>query len=317
MNFAHPIYFAAIAAVALLAVGYVWVIRRTARDTLRFANLPLLETIAPRRSGPWRHVGFTVILIGLLLLVVALAGPTRSMKVPRNQATVMLAIDVSLSMKAADVPPNRLAAAKDAAKQFVMDLTPSVNLGVISFAGIATVLVSPTTDRDKALQAIESLHLDERTATGEAVISALQAIDMFSDVVAGPGEQIPARIVLMTDGKRTVGRTEQDAAQRAREAHVPVSVIAFGTNHGSIMLDGTRIRVPLDTAAMRDIARISGGDFHTAHTAAELKEVYSKLGKQIGYETVQRDASRPWLIAGTIVIILGSATALATSRRIP
>ncbi len=317
MTFAHPAAFAAVAAVLALLLGYLLVQRRTRKHTLRFANLPLLERVAPSRPNALRHAGFGVVLVGLVLLVVALAGPTADVKVPRNRATVMLAIDVSLSMKAADVAPNRLAAAKEAATEFVTDLTPGVNLGVISFAGIATVLVSPTTDRAAARQAIGSLKLDERTATGEAIISALQAIDMFSRTIGGTDEPIPARIVLMTDGKRTTGRTEQDAAERARKAGIPVSVIAFGTNHGSIELNGTVQPVPLDTEAMKEIARISGGDFHTAHSAAELKKVYSQLGEQIGYEIKQKDVSRPWLIAGTLVIMIGVGLALATSGRIP
>lgn len=317
MSFAHPAWFAAGLVVLGLAAGYLMVQRRTRRHTLRFANLELLERVAPRRPGAWRHAGFAVLLVGLVLLVVALAGPTADTKVPRNRATVMLAIDVSLSMEANDVPPDRLTAAKEAATEFVNDLTPGVNLGVISFAGIATVLVSPTTDRAPARQAIASLKLDERTATGEAIISALQAIDMFSRTIGGSTDPVPARIVLMTDGKRTVGRTEQDAAERAKKAGVPVSVIAFGTDHGTIDLNGTVQPVPLDTAAMQQIAQISGGDFHTAHTADELKKVYSQLGEQIGYEIKQRDVSRPWLIAGTIVSMIGAAVALATSGRIP
>lgn len=323
MTLAHPAFLAAGVLVLALVIGYVIAIRRARVHTLRFANLALLERVAPRRPGGWRHVGFAVIAVGLMLLVVAMAGPTADAKVPRNRATVMLAIDVSLSMQATDVAPDRLDAAKDAAKEFAQNLTPGVNLGLISFAGIATVLVSPTTDRAPVLQAIDSLKLDERTATGEAIISALQSIDMFSRATGGTGgtagskESIPARIVLMTDGKRTVGRSEQDAAQRAKDAGVPVSVIAFGTDHGSINLDGTQIAVPLDTDAMRQIAQISGGDFHTAHTVAELKTVYSQLGEQIGYETVHRDASRPWLIAGTIVTIVAAAFTLMVTGRVP
>ncbi len=317
MSFAHPAWFATGAIVLALAAGYLLVQRRTRRHTLRFANLDLLESVAPRRPGAWRHAGFSVVLVGLVLLVIAMAGPTADAKVPRNRATVMLAIDVSLSMEATDVQPSRLAAAKEAATEFVDDLTPGVNLGVISFAGIATVLVSPTTERAPARQAIASLKLDERTATGEAIISALQAISMFSKTIGGSSEPIPARIVLMTDGKRTVGRTEQDAAERAKKAGVPVSVIAFGTDHGTINLNGTVQPVPLDTSAMKQIAAISGGDFHTAHTAAELKKVYSQLGEQIGYEIKQKDVSRPWLIAGAIVAMIGAGVALATSGRIP
>ncbi len=322
MTFAQPFWLAAALAVLALAVGYVIAQRRTRRHTLRFANLELLDRVAPRRPGRWRHLPTALVLVGLALLTVALAGPTADAKEPRNRATVMLAIDVSLSMEATDVSPNRLAAAKEAATQFVDDLTPGVNLGIVSFAGIATVLVSPTTDRAAAKQAIAGLKLDERTATGEAIISSLQTIDAFSKALPGPADgsdpgRPPARIVLMTDGKRTVGRTEQDAAQRAADAKIPVSVIAFGTDNGSITVNAETIPVPLDTQAMQQIARISGGDFHTAATSEELKSVYAQLGEQIGYETKQKDVSRPWIIAGTALVVLGSAVALTLTARIP
>ena len=344
MSFAHPFWFAVGALVILLLVGYLLAQRRTRRHTLRFANLELLERVAPRRPGRWRHVPTALVLVGLISLTVALAGPTAEARVPRNEATVMLAIDVSLSMEATDVSPNRLEAAQEAATQFVDDLTPGVNLGIVSFAGIATVLVAPTPDRAAAKAAIASLKLDERTATGEAIISCLQTIETFSRTLAGgaagttpPAGQdgsgsgdgsggtdgtaasptVPARIVLMTDGKRTVGRTEQDAAQRAADARIPVSVIAFGTDHGSIEYQGEDIPVPLDTASMQEIAQISGGDFHTAASTEELKSVYAELGEQIGYETQEKDVSRPWLIAGTVIVILGSAAALVLTGRIP
>lgn len=317
MSFSTPGWLALGAVVIALAVGYVIAQRRRRRHTLRFANLELLEKVAPKRPGRLRHVPTVAVLLGLMLLTVALAGPTADAKVPRNRATVMLAIDVSLSMEATDVEPNRLAAAQEAATQFVNDLTPGVNLGIVSFAGIATVLVSPTTDREVARTAIADLKLDERTATGEGIISSLQSIDQFSRTISGADGPVPARIVLMTDGKRTVGREETEAAKMAADAKVPVSVIAFGTNHGSITLDGSVIPVPLDTAAMKQIAEISGGDFHTAASSEELKSVYSQLGEQIGYEIKQKDVSRPWVIAGTIALILGAAGALVIGQRIP
>jgi len=232
----------------------------------------------------------------------------------------MLAIDVSLSMQATDVTPNRLAAAQQAATRFVHDLPAGINLGIVSFAGTATVLVPPTTDRAAATQAIAGLKLDERTATGEAIIACLQTIQAFSKIIAntdGSTGPVPARIVMMTDGKRTVGRTEQDAAGQAAAAQVPVSMIAFGTDHGSITYQGRTIPVPLDTQSMRQIAQLTGGDFHTASTPDELAAVYTQLGDQIGYQTTQQDITRPWLITGTLLAILGSAAALAAGRRIP
>jgi Ca-activated chloride channel family protein len=318
VSFAHPWWFLALLVVAGLVAGYLLMLRRTRRNTLRFASLELLEKVAPRRPSRVRHVPFAVITAALLLLVVAMAGPTADTKVPRNRATVMLAIDVSLSMEATDVAPDRLTAAKEAATEFVNDLTPGVNLGLISFAGIATVLVSPTTDRQPVLDAISGLKLDERTATGEAIISALQTISNFSKTLgATDKDPVPARIVMMTDGKQTVGRSGTDAAKQAKQAGVPISMIAFGTDHGTVTINGTVQPVPLDTSAMQEIAQLSGGDFHTAHTGAELRSVYSQLGQQIGYTTERKDVSRPWMIAGTIALMLGTGLALTVSGRIP
>jgi len=320
VGFAYPWWLAGVVVVAGVAVGYVAAQRRTARHTLRFANFEVLDRVAPRRPGRWRHVPAVVVLVGLALLTVAMAGPTAQARQPRDRATVMLAIDVSLSMQATDVSPNRLAAAQQAATRFVHDLPPGINLGIESFAGTATVLVPPTTDRAAAAAAIAGLKLDERTATGEAIFACLQTIEAFSKIIAnsdGSTGPVPARIVMMTDGKRTVGRTEQDAAARAAAAQVPVSMIAFGTDHGSITYQGHLVAVPLDTQSMQQIAQISGGDFHTASTPDELAAVYSQLGDQIGYQTTQQDISRPWTIAGTLLAILGSAAAVAAGRRIP
>lgn len=319
MTFSHPWWFLAGGAVLALVAGYVLAQLRTRRHTMRFANLELLESVAPRRPGRLRHLPTAVVLVGLALLTVALTGPTADAKVPRNRATVMLVIDVSLSMQSADVAPNRLAAAQAAATDFVQNLTPGVNLGVESFAGIATVLVSPTTDRAPAQQAIAGLKLDERTATGDAIVAAVQAIQAFDKTfstldAAGPA---PSRIVLMTDGKQTTGRNAVQAATQSATAGIPISVIAFGTNHGTITNEGTVVPVPLDSQAIQQMAQASGGDFHTAATAEELKSVYAQLGEQIGYEIKKQDVSRPWMIFGTLAVIIGAAGALLIGGRIP
>lgn len=318
MNFAHPLWLAgALVGTALTAVGYLLAQRRTRRRVLRFANLEVLDRVAPPRIPRWRHLPVLVLVAGLVGLSIAVGGPTDEVKVPRNRATLILAVDVSLSMKATDVAPNRLTAAKNAAQTFIDDLTPGVNLGIISFAGIATVLVQPTTDRSPAKAAIDNLRLDERTASGEAVFTALSSIEIFSHVVAAAGESIPARIVLMTDGKRTTGRTEQDAAEAAKKARVPVDVISFGTDRGLIVADGTSIAVPPDTENMRLLATSTGGQFFRAANQQDLDKIYSGLSEQIGYETRRQDASRPYLIGGFILSVLGLVGALAVNGRIP
>ncbi|MFP5021324.1 VWA domain-containing protein [Pseudonocardia phyllosphaerae] len=329
MNFVSPWWLLALVVVAALAVGYVWLLRRRRSDVLRFTNLELLETVMPKRPGRWRHVPVIALLTALALLTVALAGPQAMAKVPRNRATVLLVIDVSLSMKATDVAPTRLAAAQAAAKQFADQLTPGVNLGLVSFAGTAAVLVSPTTDRNAVKSGVDGLQLAESTATGEAIFTAMQSIDSFSRTLSGgpdqSGQPPPARIVLLSDGTQTVpgpeGETEPrgsfTAAQEAAKRGVPVSTISFGTTYGTIDLDGGRTPVAVDDASMQRIAQLSGGRFFTAASESELRAVYSDLSEELGYEEREVDASRPWMIAGFLLLVAGLIAGILLGRRVP
>lgn len=327
---AQPWWLLGLLVVAALAAGYLVLLRRRRRDVVRFTNLELLERVAPRRPGWYRHVPAAALIAALVVLTIALAGPQADAKVPRNRATVVLVIDVSLSMRATDVAPSRLAAAQAAATQFADQLTPGVNLGLVSFAGTAAVLVSPTTDRDPVKQAIAGLKLAESTATGEAIYAALQSISTFAQVLAGTSadEAPPARIVLMSDGGQTVpgGPDAEDrprgaytAARTAAAAKIPVSTISFGTDYGTIELDPDKPPVPVavDNDVMQQIAQISGGQFFTATSEAELRKVYSTLGEQIGYEVRRVDTSRPWLAGGALLLVVGLGTGIGLGRRLP
>ena len=322
-GFASPWWFLLLIAVAAVAIGYVLAQRARRKRTMRFANLDLLEKVAPKSQGWVRHVPAVLIVLSLLLLTVALAGPTAEQKVPRNRATVMLVIDVSLSMEATDVLPTRLQAAQEAATSFARNMTPGINLGLISFAGTATVLVNPTTDRNGVIKAIENLKLAQSTATGEGIFAALQSVESFSSVVGGADGPPPARIVLMSDGKQTVpedlyaARGGYTAAQAAKQAGVPISSISFGTTHGSVDIDGKPQPVSVDDESLREIARLSGGDFYKAASAEELKKVYGDLGEQIGYELKDADASKPWVVAGTLILMIGAAASLFFGQRLP
>ncbi|MEU5261019.1 VWA domain-containing protein [Amycolatopsis sp. NPDC021455] len=322
-GFAAPWWFLLLIAVAAVAVGYVLAQRARRKRMIRFANLDLLEKVAPKSQGWVRHLPAVLIVLSLLLLTVALAGPTAEQKVPRNRATVMLVIDVSLSMEATDVLPTRLKAAQEAATSFARNMTPGINLGLISFAGTATVLVNPTTDRNGVIKAIENLKLAQSTATGEGIFAALQSIESFSTVVGGADGPPPARIVLMSDGKQTVpedlyaARGGYTAAQAAKQAGVPISSISFGTTHGSVTIDDKQQPVSVDDESLREIARLSGGDFYKAASAEELKKVYADLGEQIGYELKDADASKPWLVAGTLILMIGAAASLFFGQRLP
>lgn len=326
MGLTQPLWLLLLLLVATLAAAYVLLLRRRQRDVVRFTALELLDRVVPRRAGWQRHVPTATILTALVLLTVGLAGPTAEGKVPRNRATVVLVIDVSLSMQAGDVEPSRLVAAQAAAKAFVTELPPTVNLGLVTFAGTAAVLVSPTTDRKTTERAIDTLDLAESTATGEAIFTALSSIETFTRTL--PTEQDgppPAHIVLMSDGKQTVpGPDGEDeprgaytAARTAAEERIPVSTIAFGTEYGTITIDGDRAPVPIDAAAMREIARIAGGRSFSPASEGELREVHGELREQVGFETKQVDASKPWLAGGTLATMVGLGSALASGRRIP
>jgi Ca-activated chloride channel family protein len=317
-NFVAPWWFLLLIAVALLGAGYVVAQRMRRKRVLRFTNLELLEKVAPKRERWSRHVPAAFLLAALALLTVALAGPTSEQRVPRNRATVMLVVDVSLSMKATDVKPSRLEAAQVAAKSFAEGLTPGINLGLISFAGSATVLVAPTTDRAAVTQSIDGLKLAQSTATGDALVAAMASIDSFGKVVGGAEGPPPARIVLMTDGKETVGtRKAFDAAEDAKKAGIPISTISFGTEDGVVDIEGRQQSVPVDDDSMKEIAKISGGEFFKAASAEELRRVYDTLGEQIGYEKKQADASKPWLLLGTMTAMFAAAAALVLGQRLP
>src|SRR5262245_39781380 len=293
------------------------------RRMLRFTNMELLDSVAPKRPRRWRHVPAILLLLSLLMFTVAMAGPTRDVRTPRNRAVVMLVIDVSQSMRATDVAPSRLAAAQDAAKRFADQLTPGINLGLISYAGTATVLVSPTTNRDATKRAIDKLQLADRTATGEGIFTALQAIATVGAVIGGGDTPPPARIVLLSDCKETVPANPNNpkgaytAARSAKDQGVPISTISFGTPYGYVEINGQRQPVPVDDETLNRIAQLSGGQAYHAANLSELRNVYSTLQQQIGYETIKGDASAGWLRLGALVLAGAALAALLINRRLP
>lgn len=322
-GFSAPGWFLLLTVVAAVLAGYLLAQRARRKRTMRFTNLELLDRIAPRTQGWSRHLPAALIIVALILLTVGLAGPTAEAKVPRNRATVMLVIDVSLSMEATDVKPTRIKAAQDAATAFAKGLTPGINLGLVSFAGTATVMQQPTTERQPVVAAIANLKLAQSTATGEGIFAALASIQEFSSVVGGAEGPPPARIVLMSDGKQTIPedlyapRGAFTAAQEAKKEQVPISTISFGTDHGTVVIDGREVPVDVDDGSLQEVARLSGGEFYQAGSAEQLKQVYADLGEQIGYEMKETDASRPWVVLGTLSLIVAAGTSLFLGQRLP
>lgn len=305
-------------AVAALLSIYLLVQLRRKRYVARFTNVKLLGTVAPTRPGWRRHVAFTLILLALASMTVAMAKPTKNVKVPRDKATVMMVIDVSYSMKATDVTPNRLAAAQKAAKEFVEMLPDSINLGLVSFARSAIVEVSPTTNRGQVSSAIDHLQLGPSTATGDAILTALQSLQTFQDSIPGgkkDSDKVPSRVVLLSDGARTVGRPVEDGISAAKKASVPVSTIAFGTPNATVELDDGLAPVPVDRQTMKQIADGTGGSYHAAASASELQEVYQDIGSQIGYTTARREVTTWAVGVGLILAFLGTGVSLFWAGR--
>jgi Ca-activated chloride channel family protein len=313
IRFLQPWWLLALLPVAAVGAGYVWRQWRRQAHAVRFSNLELLRRIAPTGLGWRRHLAAAAFLLALLALGTAMARPAVDREEPIERATIMLAIDVSLSMEANDVAPTRLEAAQQAAIQFAEQLPPEHNLGLVSFARSANVLVPPGIDRQAVVRGIDSLVLAEATATGEAVFTSLDAIRTVpADGVDGPP---PARILLLTDGYRTYGRSIEEAATAAAEANVPVSTVAFGTDEGVVDIAGQLYRVPVDRDAMATLAETTGGQYYEADSLAELTAVYEDMGSSVGHRVVPREITQ-WYLGGALVLALlaGTLSLLWTPR---
>lgn len=322
MNFLSPERLWALTAIAVLVVVYIFMQRRKKVYAVRLASSDLLESVLPKQAR-WRtHLSAALMLSSLGVFTLAFAQPAQEVRVPRERATIIVAIDVSLSMQAADVTPDRLTAAQDAANRFIDELPPKLNVGIVAFAGSASVLVSPTQDRALAHRAIDNLQLEESTAIGEAIFTSLDAL--ATAPTDETGEIPPARIVLLSDGVTTVGRTDEDAIQAAITARVPVSTIAFGTRSGVIQYDDPRtpevetdlIPVPVGGDSLRTIATATGGSFFSAESLEELAAVYEDIGSAIGYETVDEEVTDRYVGAGLLLLFISSLLSLVWFQRL-
>ncbi len=299
---------------ALLGV-YILVQARRRRRLRRFTETSVPQSLA-------RHIPIAVSLLSLVLLTIALATPTHDMRIPRNRAVIVLVIDMSQSMRATDVPPNRLKAAEEAATQFATQLTPGINLGLVGFAGTPYLLVPPTPQHQATIDALKKLDFADSTATGQAIFTALHAVS--ATAITGGDTPPPARIVLLSDGKENKPSNPSDphdgaytAARLARDEGVPISTISFGTKTGEIEMDGQRVAVPVSTDQMKMIAKLSGGQSYTAGTVDELSKSYNAIEKDIGYRTVPGPGSAGWLRLGVLTALIATALALLINRRLP
>lgn len=303
--------------IPIVIVAYLFMQHRRSQYALRFTNIALLDRVAPRRPQWRRHVAVVMALFAATACIVAFAQPKDEVKVPRERATIVVAIDVSLSMMATDVDPNRLEAAKRSAKNFVNQLPTKFNVSLVSFAGTASIIVPPTTDRATVQRSIDGLELAESTATGEGIFTSLQALTQVPPDPDHPNDPAPARIVLLSDGKRTVGRTAQEGAQAAKEKSTPVYTITFGTDSGFIEMDGMRQRVPPDRAELRTVAEITGGEAYTAESAGELEDVYKDIGSSVGFDEVDKEVTSRFAGIAMLFTLATAGAAVALASRFP
>jgi Ca-activated chloride channel family protein len=295
---------------------YLWMVQRK-RNRTKQVGRTMLDLVIPRET-PWRrHLAVGLSILSLLTLTLAFAKPKDEVAVPRERATIVVAIDVSLSMEAMDVEPTRLEAAKGAAAAFVQSLPPKFNVSLVTFAMSATTLVPPTTDRGAVTAAIAGLQPQQGTAIGEGIYTSLAALTQVPPNPDNPKEVVPARVVLLSDGKTQVGRASDLAARAARDQKVPIYTIAYGTDNGYIEVGGRREPVPVDRAELSRVSKISGGEAYTATSAIELKSVYKDIGTSVGKEKVDKEVTSRYAGFGLGFAILAALGMISLGARWP
>lgn len=310
MSFAAPEALLAVLVPLGLAVAYLLVNARRTAYAVQFTNLDLLDEIAPDRPGWRRHVPALALVLALCALVVALARPVTSEQVPVEASTVVLALDVSISMDARDVDPRRLDAAQAAALRFMDEVPDQVRVGLVTFAENAVANVAPTDDRAIVRSTIEDLELRPGTAIGEALLVAVDLIEADLRAIqaeTADDEPVPATIIVLSDGDTTAGRPNAVGVRAAQDAGIAVSTISFGTENGLIQFQGQIVPVPSNGRALEAIADDTGGRFYDAESAEALTEVFETLGVAVGFTTEDVEVVIPWVIAA---FVLGTAAAI-------
>jgi Ca-activated chloride channel family protein len=315
-SFRHPDRLWLWLAIPVLVAAYLIALRVRNRRGMRFTNTAMLDVVVPKQSQWRRHLAVVLSILSLVTLTAAFATPQAEVKVPRERATVAVVIDASWSMKATDIKPNRLAAAKNAAKDFVTKLPAKYNVTVVSMAGSVTTLVPPTRNHHTVDRVIDSIKPRQSTALGEGIYTALEAIDQAPKANHSK-KPAPGAIVMLSDGDNTVGRSPLQAASKAKKRKTPIYTIAYGTQHGYVDLEGKRYTVPPDAKQMSQIARASGGKTFSAKDAGQLKQVYSHIGSEVGYVKKQHQITGRFAGYGLAFAVLAALGAITLGARWP
>jgi len=336
MTFQWPEFLWLAAGLPLLVLAYVYLLRRRKKFAVRYSNLALLKEAMGGAS--WRrHVPPFLLLLALAGLIVAVARPSALMTLPSQHETVILAMDVSGSMRASDVEPNRLVAAQNAAKAFIADQPDSVRIGIVAFAGTATVAQAPTKNKEDLYAAIDRFQLQRATAIGSAIIVSLATLfpDGGYDVSTfsygsetkrkppanfkpvPPGSYTSAVIILLTDGQRTSGPDSVMAARLAAERGVRIFTVGVGTPEGKIVgFDGWSMHVRLDEETLRSIADLTRGEYFYAGNAVDLKKIYQTMNTRLVMETKKTEVGAFFSAAAGLLVLLAAALSLAWFHRV-
>ncbi len=348
MNFLAPQFLLGLLLIPVAIGFYLWAQRRRSKYAVRFTNLALLSNLTPRRPSWRRHLPPVLYLGAIAALLIGLARPTMVLQVPREDATVILTMDVSGSMRATDVSPTRLDAAKASALSFVDQLPENVRVGVVAFASEPVTLVTPTTDRVQIKSAINSLTARDGTAMGDALMQVLDIADKVQqegaetpdataapnasaapnpsaspDPSAAPASKPLVAAILLSDGANSVGQAQPlDAAQRAKTMGVPIYTIGLGTPDGTVDVQDNlgqtvTLNVPPDTETLKQIASITGAQAFDAPTAAQLASVYDNLQSRIGYTEQRQEVTFALVGAGLLLVVLGAGLSAVWFGRLP
>lgn len=314
MTFEWPYVLFSLALIPLLIGLYALAQRRRRTYAVRFTNLALLKEVAGRGPGVRRHIPPMLFLLGLAALLISLARPVAVIAVPRDQAAVMLVMDVSGSMAANDLQPNRLTAAKQAARAFVDQLPPNIQVGLVSFSSVANVLTPPTQDRFALTQAIDSLHARGGTATGDGLNLALDQLTQRP--ASENGQRPPALVVLLSDGQTTTGSPPEEAARRAATEQIKVYTVGIGQRGAVPLVDG-RLPVGLDEAALQNIAEGTGGTYFYAAESNQLQRIYSDLGSQISWVEERTEVTAIVSAVGAVFLTVAGLLSLRWMQQLP
>jgi Ca-activated chloride channel family protein len=324
MTFREPAVLLGLALVPVAMLAYTAMQGRRRREAAAFGNPALLPNVVTARPGWRRHVPAALLLLALAALILAVARPQRSVAAPQRAATVVLVNDVSGSMRADDVDPDRLTAAVESAKVLVDKTPDNFRLGLVTFSDYAQQIVAPTTDRGAVNGALERMSADGGTAMGDGLARGLQSAQTPVPTQDGKGtRKLPAIIVLLSDGKNTLGVNDPlEIAAQAKAARIPVFTIALGTQDGEVVQRDPygfvqRIPVPPDKETLRQIARTTGGRFFEAVSSKDAEEIYSRIGTRLTSRSEKREITVAFAGGAFVLLALGGGLSLVWFGRLP